>query len=101
MGKNKKPSVAPKNVQAFERINFLHQAATLMSTIRYECATEKHAVKNSRINKWKGDPTGTLLGPSRHFNDTIKSMSRRLVLRLYLSGYKHNIYECIPDLLYY
>ncbi|KAI8880567.1 Rpr2-domain-containing protein [Backusella circina FSU 941] len=84
MGKNKKPSVAPKNIQAFERINFLHQAATLMSTIQYNGgANEKQsAYRKTKVKKWKGDPTGTLLGPTRHFNDTIKSMSRRLVLRL-------------------
>lgn len=78
MGKQKKIGVNPKNVQAFERINFLHQAAVLMSTIQYESKEKKDSTETK---EWQ-DPSGTLLGTSRYLNNTLKNISAKLVIRL-------------------
>lgn len=77
MGKQKKANINPKNVQAYERINFLHQAAVLMSSIQCESSTEK----KDQVKNWQGDPTG-LLGTSRYLNSTMKNISAKLVIRL-------------------
>lgn len=84
--KEKSNGVHPKHTQAYERLSFLHQAAMLMSSIQYEIPnkdkmdideSKEHLVKN-----WQGDPEGTLLGPARYFNNNMKQITSKLVLRL-------------------
>ncbi|KAI9253165.1 RNAse P Rpr2/Rpp21/SNM1 subunit domain-containing protein [Sporodiniella umbellata] len=77
MGKQKKTNINPKSAQAYERINFLHQASALMSSI--DC--EAHIEKKDHIKNWQGDPTG-LLGTSRYLNSNMKSISAKMVIRL-------------------
>jgi ribonuclease P protein subunit RPR2 len=85
-GKEKAVGINPKNVQAFDRLSFLHQASILMSTIQYESKNipqSQHSDKNKKlIKKWKGDPPGTLLGPARYFNNNMKQITAKLVMRL-------------------
>lgn len=85
-GKDQKAGGIVKNVQAFERLSFLHQAALLMSTIKYDtkpaatCTASwsaKHHVKD-----WQGDPPGTLHATSRHLNNHMKQITGKLVMRL-------------------
>ncbi|CAO3655258.1 unnamed protein product [Mucor fragilis] len=87
-GKDQKGGTV-KNVQAYERLSFLHQAAILMSTIQYDtkastpskpsatASTPKHKVKD-----WQGDPPGTLHATSRHLNNHMKQITGKLVMRL-------------------
>ncbi|KAI7892499.1 uncharacterized protein EV154DRAFT_189195 [Mucor mucedo] len=79
--KERPVGVNPKNVQAFDRLAFLHQASILMSTVRYE-QKEKEQTKHKAVLKWKGDPAGTVLGPARYFNNNMKQITSRLVMRL-------------------
>lgn len=84
--------INPKNVQAFDRLAFLHQASILMSTIHYDTTTQKSTTtttqskqdKNNKkvIKKWQGDPPGTVLGPARYFNNNMKQITAKLVMRL-------------------
>lgn len=79
--KERPVGVNPKNVQAFDRLAFLHQASILMSTLRYEQKEEKQ-IPRKAVSKWKGDPAGTVLGPARYFNNNMKQITSRLVMRL-------------------
>ncbi|KAI9261895.1 hypothetical protein EDC94DRAFT_609164 [Helicostylum pulchrum] len=72
--KERPAGVNPKNIQAFDRLAFLHQASILMSTIRYEPTIKQQ--ENG------GDPPGLILGPSRYFNRNMKQITSRLVMRL-------------------
>lgn len=83
-GKDKIPGVNPKNVHAFDRLNFLHQASVLMSTIRCESqeSTTAQQTTTTKVKNWKGDPPGTILGPARYFNNNMKQITSRLVMRL-------------------
>jgi hypothetical protein len=81
MARGKIPGVNPKNVHAFDRLDFLHQASVLMSTIQYD--TQKDTTQpKSKVKNWQGDPPGTLLGPARYFNNNMKQITSRLVMRL-------------------
>ncbi|KAI8972332.1 hypothetical protein BDB01DRAFT_810277 [Pilobolus umbonatus] len=64
---------------AIDRLNFLHQASLLMSTIQYTPSTTPTI---TQVPHYKGDPPGTVLGPARYFTHTMQYMSRRLVMRL-------------------
>lgn len=81
-GRKERPAgVNPKNVQAFDRLSFLHQASVLMSTIRYE--TDQTTITSDQgVKHWKGDPAGSILGPCRYFNRNMKQITSRLVMRL-------------------
>lgn len=83
-GKDKIPGVNPKNVQAFDRLDFLHQASVLMSTIRFESQepVPPTQTKSPNVKNWKGDPSGSILGPARYFNSNMKQITSRLVMRL-------------------
>ncbi|KAI7897774.1 RNAse P Rpr2/Rpp21/SNM1 subunit domain-containing protein [Cokeromyces recurvatus] len=78
--KEKKAGVNPKNIQAFERLNFLHQAAVLMSTIQYE--SNQNDNKMNIDQSWQGDPKGTLHATSRYLNNNLKQITAKLVMRL-------------------
>lgn len=81
--KEKNNGLHTKNTQAFERLSFLHQASMLMSTIKYEIPDKmKIEEKESKVDNWQGDPEGTLLGPARQFNNNIKQIASKLVLRV-------------------
>ncbi|KAL7316807.1 hypothetical protein PS15m_003248 [Mucor circinelloides] len=92
-GKDQRPGGVVKNVQAFERLSFLHQAAVLMSTIKYD--TTPSASKSStsaalntttepkhNVKDWQGDPPGTLHATSRYLNNHMKQITGKLVMRL-------------------
>lgn len=97
-GKDQKGGTV-KNVQAYERLSFLHQAAILMSTIQYDtkastpskpsatASTPKHKVKD-----WQGDPPGTLHATSRHLNNHMKQITGKLVMRLYVDHEGNCVY---------
>ncbi|KAI9308819.1 RNAse P Rpr2/Rpp21/SNM1 subunit domain-containing protein [Cunninghamella echinulata] len=80
------------NLQVYQRMNFLNQAATLMSTLSQPIPSpiNKH-LQNQRVKKeendnnktdikWQGDLD---LHPlSRYYNSTMKKIGRRLVIRV-------------------
>ncbi|KAL9557125.1 hypothetical protein MBANPS3_001543 [Mucor bainieri] len=91
-GKDAKAGGIVKNVQAYERLSFLHQAAILMSTITYDTkqpstasvpssssssSSSQHSVKG-----WQGDPPGTLHATSRYFNNHMRQITGKMVMRL-------------------
>jgi ribonuclease P protein subunit RPR2 len=82
--KEKNLGINPKNVQAFERLSFLHQAAILMSTIKYDTSQDNHSTATSKSNRdqWQGDPEGTLHATSRYLNSNMKQITGKLVMRL-------------------
>ncbi|KAK4510822.1 Urease accessory protein UreG [Mucor velutinosus] len=81
-GKEKQAGIV-KNVQAFERLSFLHQAAILMSTLQYDTkpSTSASAPKH-HVRDWQGDPPGTLHATSRYLNHHMKQITGKLVMRL-------------------
>lgn len=91
--KDQKGGAVVKNVQAFERLSFLHQAAILMSTIKYNSSTASASASSSStttttdnatksVKNWQGDPPGTLHATSRHLNNHMKQITGKLVMRL-------------------
>ncbi|KAI9486257.1 MAG: hypothetical protein EXX96DRAFT_534535 [Benjaminiella poitrasii] len=80
--KEKKTGVNPKNVQAFERLNFLHQAAILMSTVQYESTRSTTDMEVMDRSSWQGDPKGALHATSRYLNSNLKQITSKLVMRL-------------------
>ncbi|KAI8080172.1 uncharacterized protein B0P05DRAFT_540260 [Gilbertella persicaria] len=97
--KDKKTGVNPKNTQIFERLSFLHQAATLMTTIQYD--TQLKSTSKKPIKDWQGDPPGTLYGTSRYLNHNMKQITSRLVLRLDPSIKRTVCKRCDTSLLPY
>ncbi|KAI8639574.1 hypothetical protein BD408DRAFT_421174 [Parasitella parasitica] len=83
-GKDQKGAPIVKNVQAFERLSFLHQAATLMSTLKYEASAAATSTHNATktVKNWQGDPPGTLHATSRYLNNHMKQITGKLVMRL-------------------
>ncbi|CAO3652213.1 unnamed protein product [Cunninghamella blakesleeana] len=95
MGKQKKgPSL--QNLQVYQRMNFLNEAAILMSTLSRPIPSittvTKQENKQNSVNKkeqkdkkkkksqWQGDLN---LHPlSRYYNSTMKKIGKRLVLRI-------------------
>ncbi|KAI7866853.1 RNAse P Rpr2/Rpp21/SNM1 subunit domain-containing protein [Spinellus fusiger] len=90
MAKKKGPTVGPnqQNLHVYQRLNFLHQAATLMSTLRIPNppqSTQPVDTPSKQVNKkWKrAVHTPTTLYPlGQYYNSTMKKIGKRLVLRL-------------------
>jgi hypothetical protein len=82
--KEKNLGINPKNVQAFERLSYLHQAAILMSTIKYDTvqADSTTTTSNAIQDQWQGDPKGTLHATSRYLNNNIRQITGKLVMRM-------------------
>lgn len=81
---NQKLGVNPKNVQAYERLSYLHQAAILMSTIKYDTPNtdQTTTTSNSTRDDWQGDPKGTLHATSRYLNNNLRQITGKLVMRM-------------------
>ncbi|KAG2180207.1 hypothetical protein INT43_003996 [Umbelopsis isabellina] len=95
MGRKSDPVAKAKNAiaentQVYQRMNFLHQAAILLANIPKEATTAELAAKDhsthpkSAVNSSRIDTTQEpALSPlSRHYCNTMKQISRKLVLRL-------------------
>lgn len=94
MGKKSDPAAKAKNAiaentQVYQRMNFLHQAAILLASIPEEATTAelakvdstraKSTTTTSRIDITQEPALSPL---SRHYCNTMKQISRKLVLRL-------------------
>jgi hypothetical protein len=93
MGKKTDPAAKAKNAiaentQVYQRMNFLHQAAVLLASIPKEVATAEskdlsNDPKRITTNYTIDTAHEPALSPlSRHYCNTMKQISRKLVLRL-------------------
>ncbi|KAI9004811.1 RNAse P Rpr2/Rpp21/SNM1 subunit domain-containing protein [Phycomyces nitens] len=69
-----------QHLQAYQRMNYLNQAATLMSTIIIPIHNQPTILKNK---KWHSNKSINTLHPlGQYYNTTMKKIGRRLVFRL-------------------
>ncbi|KAL0077738.1 RNAse P Rpr2/Rpp21/SNM1 subunit domain-containing protein [Phycomyces blakesleeanus] len=74
------PGANQQQLQTYQRMNFLHQAATLMSTIILPTQNQPTTLKNKKWSNTKS--THTLHPLGQYYNSTMKKIGRRMVFRL-------------------
>ncbi|KAL1936507.1 hypothetical protein VTP01DRAFT_641 [Rhizomucor pusillus] len=80
--KNAKDGPSQQHLQAYQRMNFLHQAAVLMTTIVEHNSNDSQRQPSRSKHVWQGDPKGSLAPLGRYYNNTMKKISRKLVSRV-------------------